>query len=74
MEWEVFPHEEGSGDWAVEAINFAADGEIFTAIFSGPSAEERAREYVAWKAEAVTKARAQKASYGSQLQFHIRGL
>jgi hypothetical protein len=50
MEWEVFPHEDGSGDWVVEAINFAGDGEIHTTIFSGISAESRAREYIAWKA------------------------
>jgi hypothetical protein len=53
MQWDIFPHEDGSGDWVVEAINFAGDGEISTAIFSGSSAEERAREYSAWKAEAV---------------------
>jgi hypothetical protein len=49
MEWEIFPHEDGSGDWVVEAINFAGDGEIHTTIFSGISAEVRAREYLDWK-------------------------
>jgi hypothetical protein len=49
MEWEVFPHEDNSGDWIVEAINFSGDGEIYTTIFCGISAEARAREYLAWK-------------------------
>lgn len=56
MQWEIYPHEDGSGDWVAEAFNFEGDGEIFTAIFSGPSAEGRAREYVSWQQQAVTRA------------------
>lgn len=32
----------------VEAIDEAGEGECHVAIFSGPDAEERAREYAAW--------------------------
>ncbi|MGO9096993.1 MAG: hypothetical protein ACLQGV_17440 [Bryobacteraceae bacterium] len=49
MQWTIFPHEDNSGDWVVEAINFGGDGEIFTAIFSGSSSRERAQEYYTWK-------------------------
>lgn len=49
MEWTIQPHEDGSGDWVVTAIDFAGDGEIFTTIFSGSSSKERAQEYFAWK-------------------------
>jgi hypothetical protein len=35
--------------WRVEAINQEGDGEVFVAIFSGPDAEARAREYADWK-------------------------
>ncbi len=45
MEWHIFPHEDGSGDWTVEAINLPGEGEIFTTIFSGCDTEERAKEY-----------------------------
>jgi len=34
-----------AGAWAVEAINRLGDGEIYLAIFSGPSARDRAEEY-----------------------------
>jgi hypothetical protein len=44
MQFEAFPHEDGSGDWVVETINFPGDGEISTTIFSGDSAKDRARE------------------------------
>ena len=48
MQWEIFQHEDGSGDWVVESVNFAGDGEIYTTIFSGASAEVRAKAYLAW--------------------------
>jgi hypothetical protein len=56
MQWEIFPHEARSGDWVVEGINFAGDGEIYTMIFSGSDAEERAREYFAWKQQSAMAA------------------
>lgn len=46
---EVLPCHVCPYDWRVEAINFAGEGECYVAIFSGPLAEERAREYAAWK-------------------------
>lgn len=36
-------------EWVVEAINYAQDGEIYSATFSGPGAEDRAKEYAGWK-------------------------
>lgn len=36
-------------DWTVEAIDFAHEGMIYVAIFTGSRAEERAKEYCAWK-------------------------
>ncbi len=35
--------------WSVEAINTDEDDTIEIAIFSGPSSEKRAREYMAWR-------------------------
>jgi hypothetical protein len=35
-------------EWRVECID-AKSGDVFVAIFSGPVAEERAREYAAFK-------------------------
>ncbi len=35
--------------WIVEAINFDRDGEIYRTLFTGPEAEQRAREYADWK-------------------------
>ena len=46
----VFPY-----DWRAEAINFTGDGEGNVAIFSGPLAEEHAREYAAWKNATVVQ-------------------
>lgn len=49
MQFKTYPHEDNSGDWIVEAINPEGEGEIFTAIFSGPNAKARAEEYANWK-------------------------
>ena len=35
--------------WSVEAVNSDGDGGIDVTIFSGPTAEQRAREYAQWK-------------------------
>jgi hypothetical protein len=35
--------------WSVEAVNSDGDGGIDVTIFSGPTAEQRAREYARWK-------------------------
>ena len=35
--------------WSVEAVNSDGDGGIDVTIFSGPAAEQRAREYARWK-------------------------
>ena len=38
------------GAWTVEVTD-PEDGAVYQAIFIGPEAEERAREYAAWKYE-----------------------
>jgi hypothetical protein len=38
---------EGRGDYLVSAID--NEGEVCSALFSGPRARERAEEYAAWK-------------------------
>ena len=38
-----------TGDYRVEAIDAQRDGEVYLAIFTGPDAEARAREYANWK-------------------------
>lgn len=35
--------------WTVEAVNSDGDGGIDVTTFSGPAAEDRAREYARWK-------------------------
>jgi hypothetical protein len=35
--------------WAVEAINYDKDGEVYRTLFTGPEAEQRAKEYADWK-------------------------
>lgn len=35
--------------WVVEAIDFDNDGIVYRALFTGPSAEQRAKEYADWK-------------------------
>ena len=48
MRHEVFADKEFPNDWRVEAID-RDSGDIFVAVFSGPDAEERAREYASWQ-------------------------
>ena len=50
MNYEVVESPDVAGGWLVEAINYGNDGEVYSALFYGPGAEERAREYSAWKA------------------------
>ena len=47
LKYEVTESPEFSGHWHVEAID--DEGRVFVAVFSGPEAEERAREYADWK-------------------------
>ena len=47
MKYEVEESEHSRGAFAVTAIK--RDGEIVSALFSGPEAKERAEEYAAWK-------------------------
>jgi hypothetical protein len=42
----------GTGEWVVEALDEEGGGEVSLTTFSGPGAEKRAREYMAWKQDA----------------------
>lgn len=50
LQYEVYESEESPGDWIAAAVDDSSEGEIYLALFSGPAAEERAREYALWKA------------------------
>ena len=45
MQIEVSERRDTPGAWGVEAVNVDGDGEIYMAVFSGPDAERRARDY-----------------------------
>lgn len=50
LAYEVFPADQddhGHQHWIAEAIDDESEGEIYTTIFCGSKAEERAKEYSA---------------------------
>lgn len=47
MKYEVQQSEEMRGAFAVTAVE--REGAIYSTLFSGPQAKERAEEYAAWK-------------------------
>lgn len=49
LEVEIGERRDTPGAWTVEAIETGGDGAVFQAIFIGPEAEQRAREYAAFK-------------------------
>jgi len=49
MDWSCFADELYVGDWRVEGRDRENEGEVYVAIFSGPTARERAQEYADWK-------------------------
>jgi len=49
MEHEVKKSKYAPDEWVVEAIDYAGEGVIRSALFSGPDAEKLAREYAAWR-------------------------
>ena len=48
MKYEVMPDEKFPNEWRCEAID-QQSGDIYIAVFAGPDAEERAREYASWQ-------------------------
>lgn len=48
VQYEVIRDRNTPDDWRVEAINHDGDGECYVTIFSGPNAEDRAKEYATW--------------------------
>lgn len=57
MQITVFADKEFPNDWHVEAID-TKSGDIFQAVFAGPDAEDRAREYADWQESKQLAARA----------------
>jgi hypothetical protein len=49
MKYEVKEAKAGSGEFLAIAVNEASHNEIFSALFCGPDAQQRAEEYAAWK-------------------------
>ena len=49
LHYEVYESADSPGDWVVAAVDGSSEGEVYIALFSGPAAEERAREYALWK-------------------------
>ncbi len=49
MLFECAPSRTCPDEWVVEAIDHASEGEVYAALFSGPGAEARAKEYAALK-------------------------
>ncbi len=49
LEVAVVERNDQPGVWTVEAIDTAADGDIYQAFFHGPEARERAQEYARFK-------------------------
>ena len=48
MTYEVTPDEKFPNEWRCEAID-QKTGDIYVAVFAGPDAEERARDYASWQ-------------------------
>lgn len=49
MKYEVAESTSTPGEWRVEFIDHDSEGEVEVALFLGQKAEQRAREYAAWK-------------------------
>ncbi len=49
MRYEMMRSRGSVDEWRVEAIDYEHDGQVFVAIFSGPDAERRAKEYAEWR-------------------------
>jgi hypothetical protein len=48
MTTEIFADKQFPNDWHVETID-EKTGDIYQAVFAGPNAERRAREYANWQ-------------------------
>jgi hypothetical protein len=55
LEVYIAPRHDTPGAWTVEATD-PDEGSIEQAIFIGPEAEKRTREYAAWRYKATTSA------------------
>lgn len=49
MRYEMMRSRGAEDEWRVEAIDYEHDGQVSVAIFSGPDAERRAKEYMEWR-------------------------
>lgn len=57
MEYKVLQDSENNDRWLAQAINFDGEGEVYTVLFLGYEAEERAREYAEWKNSSLVRER-----------------
>lgn len=46
---EIAERRDDPGVWTVEAVDEGSEGEVYQVLFIGPSAEQFARDYAAWK-------------------------
>lgn len=58
MRYDIAESKDFPGEWRVEAINVEGYGECYITLFSGPLAQERAQEYMAWKITQLARGRA----------------
>jgi hypothetical protein len=51
--YETYLSETTPESWVAEAVDYANEGVIYSTLFYGQAAKERAEEYAAWKNGAV---------------------
>ena len=49
LHYEILPDPKDDAIYLVEAINYESEGEVYSALFIGPKAQERAAEYAGFK-------------------------
>ena len=80
IQFEVLEDRKTPGDWIVGAVDYDSEVEGYTAVFTGPNAEQRAREYARWKnrwvilrgvnrTKGVDELRAENAAYKATLEY-----
>ena len=49
MQSEAIENQIVRGEWQAEVVNHEGDGEVYVTIFSGPDAEERAKQFCLYR-------------------------
>jgi hypothetical protein len=57
LAYEVVRDRHAPDTWRAEATDEQSEGECYVAVFMGPGAERRAREYAAWQNRKVASPR-----------------